>query len=79
MPVDPQGESYDWATRALPAESYSLTLESYDGDQLIGTDPVDHYARIDEARSQGGSVVLLLDSGAQVDASAISAIRNPSS
>ena len=61
--VDPNGESYDWPTAGLPGGSYSVSLESYAGDTLIGTDPVDHYARINEARSQGGSVVLLLEFG----------------
>ncbi len=61
----------------LPHGSYSFELTSYEGDNLLRTDTVEHYARVTEARSESGGVILVLDGGAKVPASAVTALRRP--
>jgi flagellar basal-body rod modification protein FlgD len=73
---------YDWlggdATGSpLPAGPYTLTLESYSGDTLLRSDPVQSYARITEARVSDAGVILVLDGGAEVAASDVTALRSP--
>lgn len=56
---------------------YSFSVESYRGDELIGTSPAQVYARVEEARLEAGETVLLLDSGVTVPASSVTALRFP--
>ncbi|MBY6155413.1 hypothetical protein KUV47_19470 [Vannielia litorea] len=56
---------------------YSFTVESYQNDELIGTSEAQVYARVEEARLENGETVLLLNSGATVPASSVTALRFP--
>lgn len=74
---------YDWlggdaAGNPLPAGLYSLSLESYSGDTLLGESPVESYARIIEARNGAGGATLVLEGGVEVPSARITALRVPS-
>ena len=56
---------------------YSFSVESFTNGALTSTNPVEVYARIVEARSQDGQTVLVTDSGAEVPATSVTAIREP--
>jgi flagellar basal-body rod modification protein FlgD len=59
----------------LPNGTYTFALENYSKGTLIGTDPVESYARIAEAQVGASGAVLVLDGGAQVDAASVTALR----
>lgn len=61
----------------LPAGRYSFDLESYAQGALIAMTPVEAYATITEVRHAGGEITLLLQGGAEVAASAVTALRKP--
>ena len=61
----------------LPRGLYSLSLESYAGEQLIATTPVQSYARIIEAQTGLKGTTLLLAGGVEVAASDVTALRVP--
>ena len=67
------GKGADGAT--LPNGNYTFALENYAKGTLIGTDPVESYARIAEAQTGANGAVLVLDGGAQVDAASVTALR----
>ncbi|MBS8226153.1 flagellar hook capping FlgD N-terminal domain-containing protein [Vannielia litorea] len=57
--------------------TYSFSVESYEGDELIDTRQAEVYARVEEARLEDGETMLLLNSGVTVPASAVTALRFP--
>ena len=61
----------------LPMGAYTLTLESYSGDTLLGETPVESYARIIEARNGASGAMLVLEGGIEVLSSKITALRVP--
>ena len=61
----------------LPPGSYSLALESLNGETVIATTPVEHYARVIEARSGTAGTTLVLDGGIEVPATEVTALREP--
>lgn len=79
-PVPPGAESVLWAGRdaagnALPAGRYDLTLESWRGEEMLGSDAVESYAKITEARNTPDGVVLVLNGGVEVPANKVTALR----
>lgn len=73
-------DPYQWlgadiAGDPLPAGTYSLALESYGGDTLLATSPVESYATIVEAQAGSNGIRLLLQGGSSVDATAVTALR----
>lgn len=73
---------YDWlggdsAGDPLPEGLYSLSLESYSGETLLGESPIESYARIIEARNGAGGATLVLEGGVEVPSSKITALRVP--
>lgn len=73
---------YDWlggdaAGDPLSDGVYSLTLESYSGETLLGENPVESYARIIEARNGPAGAMLVLEGGIEVLSSKITALRVP--
>ncbi len=79
-----KSDSYQWfgagiSGDALPAGTYSLSLESYrDGDKIASNGTVESYSRILEARGGGsGSTSLVLAGGTEVKATDITALRVP--
>lgn len=61
----------------LPPGTYSLALESVNGETIIATTPVEHYARVIEARSGTSGTTLVLDGGVEVLATEVTALREP--
>lgn len=59
----------------LPEGQYSLIVESYDGDNLISTNPASVFNRIDEVRSQSGATLLRLANGVEISPDGITALR----
>lgn len=74
--------SYDWfgadiEGNPLPTGRYSLTMESYAGDRLLSTGPVQAYSRIMEAKNGPTGTTLILEGGIEVAAKDITALRVP--
>lgn len=59
----------------LPEGAYSLTLESYAQDKLLGTGPVEVYGEIIEARGTPEGTMLVLEGGIEVMAEAVTGLR----
>lgn len=59
----------------LPSGNYTFALENYAKGALIGTDPVESYARIAEAQTGASGAVLVLEGGSQVNAASVTALR----
>jgi flagellar basal-body rod modification protein FlgD len=60
----------------LPDGKYTLSLESYKGDDLLATTPMEAYAKIMEARGTPSGTVLILEGGIEVPANKITALRS---
>jgi flagellar basal-body rod modification protein FlgD len=74
--------AYEWRGQdiqgnPLPTGKYSLSLESYAGDRLLGTGDVQAYARIMEAKNGAQGTTLILEGGIEVAAKDITALRVP--
>ncbi|MBF9031184.1 flagellar basal body rod modification protein [Rhodobacterales bacterium HKCCE3408] len=61
----------------LPHGTYSLSVESFQGSDLIETEDAMVYARIREAFQRGNETWLVLDGGQQVRASEVSGVSAP--
>ena len=75
-------DPYEWLGASatgdpLPNGLYSLSLESYSGETLIATTPVESYALILEAQGGPGGTTLLLAGGVKVAAESVTALRVP--
>jgi flagellar basal-body rod modification protein FlgD len=76
------GNPYEWLGadiegNPLPTGKYSLAIESYSGDRLLGTAPVQAYARIMEAKNGPLGTTLILEGGIEVAAKDVTALRVP--
>ncbi len=74
-PIAWSGLAADGST--LPQGSYSFELRSFEGEDLLRTDLVEHYALVTEARAEAGGVFLVLQGGGKVAASEVTALRQP--
>lgn len=61
----------------LPPGLYSIALESLNGETAIATTPVQHYARVIEARGGTSGTSLVLEGGVEVLATDVTALREP--
>lgn len=59
----------------LPPGRYTLGVESHAGETLLGTKPVESFARIDEVRGGEGGTRLVLAGGTEVAADSVTALR----
>lgn len=80
--IDPAGGSFQWigtdvTGTALPDGAYSLSVESWRDDQVLGSDTVQSYGRILEARNGAEGTTLVLEGGIEVASDRISALRVP--
>ncbi len=78
VPVDQT--RFEWAGvdssgTPLPAGTYSASLESFNSDRLLSATPASVFSRVVEAQIGAGSVMLTLDSGAEVSAETVTQIR----
>jgi flagellar basal-body rod modification protein FlgD len=75
-------EPYQWLGAGidgnpLPTGTYSIALESLNGETVITSLPVEHYARVIEVRGGSGGTTLVLEGGAEVLANDVTALREP--
>lgn len=80
--IPPAATAYEWfgadiEGNPLPAGKYSLTMESYAGDRLLASAPVQAYSRIMEAKNGPAGTTLILEGGIEVAAKDITALRVP--
>lgn len=62
----------------FPNGLYSFQLINSAGGQELSRDQIEIYSTVTEVRSQGGQTVLILEGGASVTSSQITALRDPS-
>lgn len=72
---------YAWQGRdaqgnVLPKGVYTLNLESWQGDKVLDTSQIEHYAKISEIRSTSDGVSALLPGGVEALVAEITAIRD---
>ena len=67
----------DAAGNPLPTGTYSISLESWKGEDKIDTRPIEHYARVIEARGGAAGTRLVLEGGVEVAASLVTGLRLP--
>lgn len=60
----------------LPPGLYSFTVESYAADELILTEKAEVYTTVEEVRSEGGEIILMLEGGVAVLADTVTALRD---
>lgn len=58
---------------------YQFNVESYLGEDLLATTPVQSFSRIVEARVDGRQTLLVTEDGAVISADQVTAMRNPGS
>ncbi len=68
--TDPNGDP-------LPEGVYSLSLESYTGEELLGETEVEHYSEILEIRSGPGGTTLMVDGEIEVPSIYVTGLRPP--
>ncbi len=61
---------------ALPPGHYQITMEGFRAGQSLGSHPVLSYARIHEARSDMGQILLVLEGGHFLDSSDVVGLRS---
>lgn len=76
------GGDFVWTGRAedgtpLPTGTYSISVDSFQGEEVLGTTPVQSQARILEAQLSGGSTILVMEGGQKVAAANILGLRDP--
>ncbi len=81
--IDPKQGAMDWAGvgpdgQPLPNGTYSFSVESRAAGKVIGTEPAQIYALVREARLVDGALVIVMDGGAEIPASRVSALREVS-
>lgn len=78
--IDPSETSVLWdgasgQGEAFASGQYTFEVESHADGELLATSSAQVYARIDEVQSDSGETILVLEGGAQVTASAVTALR----
>ena len=73
---------YEWLGldsngEALPEGVYELSLESYEGEELLGSTGVEYFGLIEEIRSSSSGVTALFPGGIEVSTALVSALRAP--
>ncbi len=61
----------------LPEGTYSISVDSFQGEELIGSIPVQSQGRIVEAQLSGGSTILVMEGGQRVAAADVLGLRDP--
>lgn len=78
--VDPGGGTVSWDGSTTSGTSaatgrYSFSLESYEGDNLLGTEPGRVFTAVEEVRVVDGSPWLVVSDGSQIPAAEVTAVR----
>ena len=82
LPVALDDDALTWAGATQNGNQvskgrYTFELESYSGGELLGTDTLETYSRVTEARSENGEIVLVLRGGGEVQAASVTGLRSP--
>jgi flagellar basal-body rod modification protein FlgD len=82
LPIAVSANTIEWAGvgangTPLPNGTYSFTVESSLGGQVLLSEPADVYSTIQEVRSEGGQTILILSGGIAVSSTLVSALRDP--
>ncbi|QIE45775.1 flagellar basal body rod modification protein [Pseudohalocynthiibacter aestuariivivens] len=80
--VSPSGGPVIWdgtdeSGQMLPAGTYHLSVDAFQGEAHLGTAPVASQSRVVEARLSGGTTVLVMAGGQEVQAAEVIALRQP--
>lgn len=80
LDVDPRADTIDFAGTGadgmpLPDGLYTFEVDSFHMGERIATNHVLNYARIEEARFDGGEVLLIVAGGAIIDSSTVVGLR----
>lgn len=78
----PSAETVQWAGlddtgKLFPKGDYSFTLQSYNTQGLMSEEPMSVYAEVVEAKVVSGQTILILDSGDEIPAAEVEALRQP--
>lgn len=78
------GGEYLWSGRneegiELSEGTYTITVDSFQGEDVLGTDPVESQSRVVEARLSGGNTILVMEGGQMVAAADVLGLRQPDS
>lgn len=82
-PIAPGSDPVTWAGvrpdgTPFPTGLYSFEIEEVQGETVIATKGVEHYARVTEVQSGPAGPVFVLAGGATISASDVVAVREPS-
>lgn len=78
--IPPVAGQYQWLGadaqgNPLPPGTYSFAVESLQGETVLNTRPIEHYARVVEVRATPQGPSLVLEGGAEIAASTVTALR----
>lgn len=82
IPVQAQGEIVAWDgidDEGLPVEEglYGFRIDSFEGEELVSSGPVETYALVTEVRMTGEGVRLIAPGDVEIDPNEVSALRTP--
>lgn len=83
IPISTDGAPVEWAGVTadgfpFPSGTYTFEVQSFSGDDLLGTNPAETYAPVAEVRrNSDGNNVIVLPGNVEVSADAVSALRAP--
>lgn len=81
IPIPTDGSPVEWAGVTtdgfpFPAGTYSFDVQSFSGDDLLGTNPAETYAPVTEVRRNAdGTTVIVLPGNVEVNAESVTALR----
>lgn len=81
LEIATSGAPFDWAGQyedgtPLPDGLYEFNVESYAGDDLLGSTEAEHFARVTEVRSTASGPAVVLQGGIEVGADQVQALRD---
>lgn len=77
MPVDGGPLLWPGSDVDLPQGVYEITVDSFKGQELLGSQPVQSRARIAEARLTEGRTILVMEGGQEIPAADIVGLSDP--
>jgi flagellar basal-body rod modification protein FlgD len=72
-----QWAGLDESGKLFPKGDYSFTLQSYNTQGLMSEEPMSVYAEVVEAKVVSGQTILILESGDEIPAAEVEALRQP--
>lgn len=82
QPIPITAEPVEWAGvgpdgQPFPPGQYTFKVESYSGEDLLLEETAEVYTEVTEVRAEGGDILLIVEGGAGVAASAVTGVRQP--